>query len=206
MILDRWLTLMGLWGFGRSEETFNSLMSAYTGKGRHYHSQEHLAACLRHLDSCISQVAKPREVELALWFHDSVYRPFSGGNEQKSADWAASFLSENGATGEEVARVHRLIMVTEHNAPTQTKDESILVDIDLSILGADPQTYDLYERGVRNEFKLVPLFMYNKMRAEVLTSFLERPSIYQNEPFATEREHQAKENLRNAISHLVGRA
>jgi len=197
---------MGLWGFARNEETFNSLMSAYAGKGRHYHSQEHIVACLRHLDSCISQVANRREVELALWFHDAIYKPISGGNEKKSADWAATFLSENGATGDEGARVHRLIMVTEHNVPTQTKDESILVDIDLSILGADPQTYDLFERGVRNEYKLVPLFIYKKKRAEVLESFLERPSIYQNEPFATEREHQAKENLRNAISQLLGRA
>ncbi|MGE3296626.1 MAG: hypothetical protein AB7I68_04670 [Porticoccaceae bacterium] len=204
MNLDRWLTLMGRWGFSRNEETFRSLMAAYAGKGRHYHSKEHIAACLRHLDSCISQIAKPHEVELALWFHDAIYKPFSGGNEQKSADWAASFLSENGATGEDVARVHRLIMVTEHNAPTHTKDESILVDIDLSILGADPQTYDLFERDVRSEYKLVPLFMYKKKRAEVLKTFLDRPNIYQNEPFATEREHQAKENLRNAISLLVG--
>lgn len=203
MNLDRWLTLMGLWGFGRNEETFNSLMSAYTEKGRHYHSDKHVAACLRHLDSCISQVAKPREVELALWFHDAIYKPLSDSNEQQSADWAASFLSKNGATGEEIARVHRLIMVTKHNAPTQTKDESILIDIDLSILGADPQTYDLFERGVRNEYKLVPKFMYRRKRAEVLKSFLERPSIYQNEPFSTEHERQARENLRNAISQLV---
>lgn len=206
MTLDRWLALMALWGFGRNEETFRDLISAYTGKGRHYHSQEHVSACLRHLDRCIDHVAKPREVEFALWFHDAIYNPLSGGNERKSADWAAAFLSSNGAEAEEVTRVHRLIMVTEHNAPTRTSDESVLVDIDLSILGADPHIYEVFERGVRAEYRLVPWFIYSRKRAKVLQSFLERPSIYQNEPFATEREQQARANLRNAISRLAGRA
>ena len=206
MNLDRWLALMERWGFGSNEQTFGALVLAYSGKGRHYHSQEHVAACLRHFDSCVDQISQSREVELAIWFHDAIYKPLVGGNERKSAEWATSFLSANGATGDEVARVHRLILVTEHNAPTQTRDESILVDIDLSILGADPKTYDAFERGVRDEYRLVPSFVYRKKRAEVLQGFLDRPRLYQNEPFATEREQQAKENLRNAIFQLLGRA
>jgi predicted metal-dependent HD superfamily phosphohydrolase len=205
MNLDRWLQLMGRWGFSYNEETFSSLVVSYSEKGRHYHTQEHVAACLSHLDRCVSDIDKPREVELALWFHDAIYKPLSDDNEKKSADWAASFLMENRASTNEIGRVHRLIMVTEHNAPIKTKDESFIVDIDLSILGADSDIYDVFERGIRSEYKLVPTFIYRKKRAEILQGFLGRPKIFQNELFSKERERQAKENLVNAVTKLGGR-
>src|SRR5690554_6317807 len=110
---------MEAWGFEPNRKTFESLMSAYSSKGRHYHTTEHISACLRHLDGCVDDLESCREVEIALWFHDAIYNPLSSSNEKGSADWAASFLSESGATDEDAGRVHRLIMVTEHNAPTQ---------------------------------------------------------------------------------------
>lgn len=202
--LDRWLRLMDAWGFLRNEETYNALVASYSAKGRYYHTLDHIAACLRHLDQFAADLTYPREVELALWFHDAIYEPLSGGNERKSAEWAVSFLSENGAPPEATARVHRLIMVTEHNAPTQTVDESVLVDIDLAILGASPETYDVFEQAIRKEYSLVPAFIYRRKRAEILRGFLERDRIYQNEPFCTERERQARENLLKAIIRLGG--
>lgn len=206
MNIERWMRLMGAWGFEPNRETFEALLSAYSEKGRHYHTAEHVSACLRHLDVCLAQVEFPREVEIALWFHDAIYKPLSSNNEEESAAWAASFLSKNGASEAEVARVHRLIMVTEHNAPTKTSDEAVLVDIDLSILGAAPGTYDIFESGVRKEYKLVPSFLYRRKRAEVLRGFLDRERIYTSGCFSVEVECQAKENLSNAVTALEGRA
>ena len=206
MNIERWSRLMEAWGFEPSRETFEALLVAYSEKGRHYHTAEHVSACLRHLDACVAMVEFPKEVEIALWFHDAIYKPLSSNNEKESADWAASFLSEQGATAAEVARVHRLVMVTEHNAPTQTNDEAVLVDIDLSILGADSAIYDIFESGVRKEYRLVPSFLYRKKRAEVLRGFLERQQIYTSGCFSAEVERQAKENLSNAVTALEGRA
>lgn len=197
---------MEAWSFDQNRETFDALMTEYSKKGRYYHTAEHVSACLRHLDGCPAKVERPREVEIALWFHDAIYKPLSSSNEKESADWAASFLSEHGATDAESARVHRLIMVTEHNAPTETRDESVLVDIDLSILGAEVATYDIFESAVRKEYKLVPYFIYRKKRAEVLRGFLERQKIYTSGCFSAEKERQARENLSNAITTLEGRA
>jgi len=205
MTAERWLGLMEAWGFGRNQATFESLMAAYSEKGRYYHTSEHVSVCLRHLDKCVGQLDSPREVEIALWFHDAVYKPLFGRNEKESADWAASFLAECGATREESDRVHRLIMVTEHNAPTQTNDEAALVDIDLSILGADPSVYEIFEKRVRKEYRIVPSFIYRKKRAAVLRGFLERPQIYTSGVFSQVIERQAKENLSNAVSKLEGR-
>jgi predicted metal-dependent HD superfamily phosphohydrolase len=86
MSLDRWLQLMKRWGFSDNEETFSSLVASYSEKGRHYHTQEHVTTCLRHLDRCVSDIDEPREVELTLWFHDAIYKPLSGDNEKESAD------------------------------------------------------------------------------------------------------------------------
>jgi len=206
MTIERWLRLMEAWSFGPNRETFEALLAAYSERGRHYHTAEHVSACLKHLDVCLAQVKFPREVEIALWFHDAIYKPLSSNNEKESADWAASFLSGQGATEAEIARVHRLIMVTEHNAPTQTSDEAVLVDIDLSILGAVPAAYDVFETGVRKEYKLVPSFLYRRKRAEVLRGFLEREKIYTSGCFSSEMECRAKENLSNAVTALEGRA
>jgi predicted metal-dependent HD superfamily phosphohydrolase len=202
MNLERWSELMAAFGFVANEGTFRSLVAAYSEKHRHYHTLEHIRACLQHLDICAAQTNERKEVELALWFHDAIYRPLSGKNEQKSADWATSFLLSNFSRQDMAARVHRLVMVTEHNAPTKTKDESILVDIDLSILGSDADTYDTFEKAIRMEYQTIPMFMYRKRRVEVLSGFLRRPCIYQNEPFQSEREQQARVNLSNAISKL----
>ena len=205
MNIERWLRLMDAWGFGPNRETFESLMNAYSGKGRHYHTVEHVSACLRHLDPCIAALDHPREVEIALWFHDAIYKPFSSSNEKKSADWAASFLSAHGASDEESERVHGLIMATAHNAPAGTKDASVLVDIDLSVLGADPALFDRFEQGVRKEYRLVPTFIYRRKRVEVLSGFLNRRKIYTSGCFPAAVERQAKENLSNAVAKLEGR-
>lgn len=156
-------------------------------------------ACLRQLDRCTHLAQQPTEIEIALWFHDAIYRPLSGDNERKSAEWASRFMIENSATHEAAARVHELIMVTRHNVETKTRDQTLLVDIDLSILGTDEKTYSRFEEAVRREYRLVPSFLYRRKRAEILNSFLLRPAIYRNEPFRSELELQARANLANAI-------
>lgn len=196
---------MGDWGFGSNEETFRALVAAYAQKHRHYHTAEHIDACLVHFDRCVSQMDNPREVELALWFHDAVYCPYAGDSELKSARCAVSFLLGNGAGADVVDRVKRLIMATEHALPPQSKDESILVDIDLSVLGSDSKTYEVFENAVRKEYRFVPGFLYNRKRAAVLQGFLRRACIYGNEPFIAEREERARANLSGVVSDLLRR-
>ncbi len=204
MTLERWRALMRAWGFNDNAATFDALATAYNERGRHYHTIGHVSACLRHLDVFVSKLDAPREVEIALWFHDAVYKPWSSRNERDSADWAASFLIENGASEEDAARVEALIMVTEHQAPTKTRDQAALVDIDLSILGADPDTYELFEQGIRKEYWFVPSFLYRKKRAEILKGFLDRPRIFTAGLFPDEAEHQARQNLTAALTRLKG--
>ena len=198
----RWLALMQRLGFDQNQESFIALTAAYQQRHRHYHSSEHIDACLHHLDRVSEQCQERDEMELSLWFHDAIYKPFSSRNEEESADWAVTFLQQNGADAERCQRVRDLILATCHNAAPEPGDQALLVDIDLTILGASPSAYAEFERNVRREYRWVPGWLYRRKRAGLLRGFLERTRIYANEPFFSEREASARQNLERAITEL----
>jgi len=202
MELQRWKNLMQNLGIPSNESTYEALLKAYSEKHRRYHTGEHIEAILRHLDSAVDLANDIYEIEVALWFHDAVYKQFSAKNELDSAIWASQFLSNNGVSQDRIDRVHSLIMATIHTAETEGSDQLLIVDIDLSILGSSQAVYDQFEKDVRYEYKLVPYFLYRKKRREILASFLERERIYMNDFFHSKLEERARVNLSNAIDSL----
>lgn len=184
------------------EGTGRALIAAYAEPQRHYHTARHLDDCLAKLDESSHLAEDAGEVELALWFHDAVYNPLKTGNELASAEWATRFLREAGAEPGRIERVHALIMATQHSVPATTDDAKLLVDIDLSILGAYEADYAEFERNVRREYRWVPYFLYRKKRREILQSFLDRARIYNLTPFQERFESRARDNLQQAIAAL----
>ncbi|HET8746191.1 MAG TPA: N-methyl-D-aspartate receptor NMDAR2C subunit, partial [Ramlibacter sp.] len=169
---------------------------------RHYHTLQHLRACLAHLDAAATLAQHPVEVELALWFHDAVYDPRCADNEERSAEWAWRSILAAGC-GEEVAqRVQRLVLATHGHAASDDADTRLLLDIDLAILGAAPARFDDYEAQIRAEYAHVPEPQFRLRRSEVLASFLARPRIYLTAAFHDALEHRARENLRRSLAAL----
>ena len=193
---------MSALGLPPSEECYHALHAAYSEKHRFYHTVDHIDAMLTHFDGVKEIAEKPEELELAIWFHDAVYKPLSKTNELDSANWAQTFLATHSYGKAGIERVHNLIMATLHNGNIKTPDEQLIVDIDLAILGAPPDVHDQFERNVRKEYRLVPGFIYRKKRKELLRSFLSSGSIYNLELFQERYEDQAKQNLRSAIGTL----
>ncbi len=187
-----------------SNETFEQLLDAYSQKHRHYHTGVHIEHCLREFDSAAGLACEPAEVELALWFHDAVYDPYSSSNEAKSADLACELLNRHGIGADRVERVRAHIMATRHEAPATLDDSKLVVDVDLSILGVDQDVYAGFEAEVRDEYRWVPGPLFRRKRAEILESFLARPSIYSTAPFRTKYETPARRNLTAAIVALRG--
>ncbi|MBX5461561.1 MAG: hypothetical protein IRZ28_10795, partial [Steroidobacteraceae bacterium] len=175
---------------------------AWSGRGRRYHTVQHLAACLLELDVARNLARKPAEVELALWFHDAVYRTYRNDNEYESAKWAARFLAEHGAAAEVISSVRNLVLATAHASSGLTGDAALVVDIDLSILGQPAAVYDEFERNVRKEYWWVPGGRFAKARCGILRFFLERPSIYHFPLFRERYEAAARVNLERAIRAL----
>lgn len=202
MELQRWKNLMQNLGIPLNESTYEALLKAYSEKHRRYHTGEHINAILGHLDSAVDLANDIYEIEVAIWFHDAIYKPFSAKNELDSAIWASEFLSDNRVSQDRIDRIHSLIMATVHTAETEGNDQLLIVDIDLSILGSSQAVYDQFEKDVRYEYKLVPYFLYRKKRKEILASFLERDRIYMNDFFHSKLEERARVNLSHAISSL----
>jgi predicted metal-dependent HD superfamily phosphohydrolase len=78
---DRWARL---WrqvssGAGAPESIYQELVSLYVQPHRHYHNLRHLAECLAAFDSVRSMANQPVAIELAIWFHDTVYRYAGSG-------------------------------------------------------------------------------------------------------------------------------
>ncbi len=181
---------------------YNQLVAAYSEQHRLYHTLQHLRECLAHLEAAASLAPHPAEVELALWFHDAVYDPQRGDNEERSAEWAWRSILAAGLPEDLAQRVQALVLATKGHSASEDADTRLLLDIDLAILGAAPARFDEYEHQVRAEYGHVPEPEYRFARAEVVAAFLARPRVYLTAAFHDALEHRARENLGRSLAAL----
>jgi predicted metal-dependent HD superfamily phosphohydrolase len=180
------------------------LTAAYSEPHRHYHTQTHIEACLTELEQASAYAVHHNEIRWALLFHDAVYDTHRHDNEIRSADWACRVMAELGRPEDEQARVRGMILATGHSDGPRTADEALLLDADLSLLGADEATFDAYDRSIRAEYEWVPEQRYEQARAKVLQAFLDRPRVYYTAHFRQRYEVAARANLQRAIARLQG--
>ena len=184
-------------------ELLHEVTQRYAEPQRHYHTMQHLDECFANFDTVRSEAMHPAEIELALWFHDAIYDVTCHNNEQQSADWVRSVFLSAGGSISVADRVHALVMVTCHNALPVALDDQILVDVDLSILAATPARFAQYEMQIRAEYAWVLEETYRRKRAEVLQSFLDRPSIYNTAHFKAYSEANARRNLAASVANSL---
>jgi predicted metal-dependent HD superfamily phosphohydrolase len=184
------------------EKLARELTAAYSQPHRRYHNVAHIEKCLEELAGMWSYAVHLEEVRWALLFHDAIYDPPRQDNEARSADWACKVMDELERPEDEKARVRGMILATAHSAEPGTPDEALVLDIDLSILGADEAAFDEYDRAIRAEYSSVPEDEYRKVRAGVLESFLNRPRLYHTAPYRARCEGQARRNLARVLTRL----
>jgi predicted metal-dependent HD superfamily phosphohydrolase len=189
---------------GDGDALMRRLVTAYNEPQRKYHTIQHLTDCLLLLDENLGLAIEPAEVEVALWFHDAIYNVKRSDNEAQSAEWAARELHQAGVSSKRIARVKDNILATRHSARPQGQDQMLLVDIDLSILGAPRARFEEYERQVRAEYGWVPGFIFSRKRREVLSEFLSRNVIYNTPKLHEAFEDQARANLAYSVQQLRG--
>jgi predicted metal-dependent HD superfamily phosphohydrolase len=205
--LDNWKRLWAELGAATaSGGLLNQLVAAYSESHRHYHTLQHLREGLALLDAAAPLARHPAEVELAWWFHDAVYDPTRDDNEERSAKWARDSALAAGVAEDVAQRVQSLVLATRHlagnQAPTDDPDVRLLLDIDLSILGASAGRFDEYERQVRREYAHLDDATWRAGRRRVLQAFLDRPQLYAVPQFREVYEPRARENLRRSLAHL----
>ncbi len=109
----RWGTLWQRLGGSAPAGSFAELEAAYGEPQRHYHSDEHIAACLGHFDTWRHLAGYPDQVELALWTHDLIYDTRRQDNEAASAERTAAWLRDVGLD-QHVEPLRQLILATRH--------------------------------------------------------------------------------------------
>jgi predicted metal-dependent HD superfamily phosphohydrolase len=199
---DRWNRACVALGANNPAGEYDRLVRAWTSWGRRYHTLGHLSACLQELDAAQELATEGAEVEIALWFHDAIYRTYRNDNESRCAAWAATFLLRHGVSDQRARRIRDLVLATRHVGDPVAGDAALVVDVDLSILGQPPDVYDDFERNVREEYRWVPRHWYARKRLQVLRSFLSRRSIYFWPKFRDRYETTARNNIARAIENL----
>ncbi len=198
----RWSTACVEAGIVPGESDYRRVRRAWRGMGRHYHTLAHLDSCLREFDGAREFASRPAEVELALWFHDALYRSWRRDNEARSAALAADML--RGASIETVERIRQMILATMHDDAGFSGDTALVIDIDLSILGAPPDIYSRFESAIRREYWWVPRARYVAGRSKILERFLGRNAIYTHDLFYNRYESAARANISAALETLKG--
>ncbi|MEV4379788.1 metal-dependent phosphohydrolase [Streptosporangium sp. NPDC049644] len=194
-LMARWRSLAG----PEAEPLGRELITRYDEPHRRYHTVTHLEAVLTHIDTLASHAEHPDLVRLAAWFHDAVYDPRRGDNEERSAILAERALPETGLSPEAVATVARLVRLTVTHAPAPgDADGAVLSDADLAILGAVPEIYAAYAAAVREEYAFVPDDAFRSGRAAVLRSLLDLPAIFH----IADLEEAARANIMAELERL----
>jgi predicted metal-dependent HD superfamily phosphohydrolase len=182
----------------------DGLRARYADPARAYHGQRHIDLLLGLHAEVRDRLIAPDAVELAIWYHDAVYVPLSPDNEIESAallraelaGLADPALIETAAVLVLATRTHA---VPPGLSAAVAADCAWFLDMDLSILGAEPGVFDWYDAAIRQEYAIVPEAEWRLRRPRVLATFLARERLYLTEYFHARLDAQARANLRKAI-------
>ena len=179
--------------------------AAYSEPHRHYHDQRHLDDCLRELDQVHGLSKRDRRLlKWAILWHDAIYDPQRPDNEERSAELARRELFQCGVDESEADEVARLIRLTfGHRVEPGDHLGALLVSIDLSILGSDPERYSAYVADVRREYSSVPDELWGTGRTAILKWQLAADPLYPDPLFRERYEAQARRNMEEELKALA---
>lgn len=185
------------------EGLMRSVIAAYAQPPRAYHSFAHVQEVLRHFHS-VPAWQHPREVYLAVLFHDAIYLAGKSDNEARSADLALqaidTFLLRESL---DTHLVRTLIELTAKHGQLDRErlddDTRYFLDCDLAILGAPAEQFDAYNAAVAEEYREVPSLIYRFSRNRFLKALLDAERIFLSDLFHARFDAPARANLRRAL-------
>lgn len=178
--------------------------AAYAQPHRHYHTKRHLDDCLGQLDRVEGLSERERRLlKWAILWHDAIYDPGRGDNEERSAELARFDLAACGVAMDDAEEVARLIRLTfAHRVGRGDRLGALLVSIDLSILGSEPERYAAFVAEVRREYERLPDELWRAGRAAVLKWQLAADPLYPDPDFRARLETQARRNIEEELRSL----
>jgi|SRR5688500_17593450 len=191
------------------EPQWAALEAAYATPPRAYHGWPHVQAVLQHFRE-VAEVgpgwAQPAEAWLAVLYHDAVYEAGQADNEARSAELARAHVARwLPAAGIDADRIAALILLTARHGQLAAggldADAALFLDCDMAILGAEPDVFDAYDRGIAAEYRgKVPGWLFRLNRRRFLKGLLARERIFLSDFFHARLDAQARRNLRRAVT------
>lgn len=180
----------------------------YTEDHRAYHTWSHIDHVHQVMEWLLTRMPADRPaVELAVFFHDAVYRTpdartdSPADNEAASAALARTACALMDLPDDLGAQVHDLVLTTrDHRA--ESREQAVLCDADLAVLASAPATYEVYRRAIRVEYRDVPEAAFRRGRAAVLQELLDRDRIYTTSVMRDRGEAVARRNVAAELAEL----
>lgn len=195
----KWHDLLSTWDVDTllAGRKLGEVFTHYSEPSRFYHTLEHIQLVLETVENLATFARNPGAVKLAAWLHDVIYDSQASDNEERSAEFAMRLCDEFGIP--EGGDVALLILKTKTHDAREDPDAKILLDADLSVLGASETDYRVYAEQIRQEYAWAPESAYRNGRRNVLMRFLARPKIFH---LLGHLEGPARRNLAAEIGQL----
>lgn len=190
-----------------SAALIDDLKERYAEPQRHYHTWDHIEALLAHYHQIVDRLNDPVAVLWALYWHDAIYDPQAGDNEDRSADLLnemahADLADSTRHRADAIIRATKQHMIPDGLSAEDRSDMAFFLDIDLSILATADGVFKAYEDQIRQEYAFVPEEIYVQARNGILKGFLNRDRLYFSDYFHDQWEFRARENLKQSTETL----
>jgi predicted metal-dependent HD superfamily phosphohydrolase len=186
-------------------ELVDAVRRAYASPRRAYHDIHHVEEVIRRFVEVARDVGwqRPREVYLALLFHDAVYVPGSTDNETRSAELArdlvARYLPDPTLDRDRIAQLILLTVAHGKLSPSDVDPEAALfLDCDMAILGSDVEAFEAYDAAIAVEYADIARADYLAGRGAFLGRLLARERIFLSEYGHSRWETAARRNVEGA--------
>ena len=204
-------------GLDLPDAQWAALEAAYAQPPRAYHHFGHVQEVLAHYRDVAAGPgwSRPREVALAVLYHDAVYVAGRADNEARSAELAraqvARWLPGAGIDADRVAWLIELTARHGAHAPgdfaagAEGDDTRHFLDCDMAILGAPWARFERYDRAIAEEYRgVAPGWLFRRKRRAFLRALLGRDRIYLSAFFHARLDAPARENLRRMLGRDAG--
>ncbi|MCW3076021.1 MAG: hypothetical protein JWO32_630 [Bacteroidetes bacterium] len=140
------------------------VLNRYNEPHRFYHTTEHLLDVISQLEK---KGVLDDELFLAAVYHDAVYDPKKGDNEERSAELFMDEAKASGIKDEQKQKIRHFILDTKNHQASSEKSQ-LLIDADLAILNSCFEKLIDYENKIFKEFQFADFKIYKSERIKVL--------------------------------------
>jgi len=186
---------------------YQEIAKKYTTSRRHYHNLQHIDVLLQLCEVYSTQLYGRDVVAFSVFYHDIIYNVLRKDNEPRSAQVAVKRLRALSVPPEKIEQIKLYIEATQTHTITDAVihiyDLQLFLDFDMSILGAEWDTYERYTQQVRREYRIYPNKLYYPGRWQFLRHCLQAEFIFQTAIFRELYEEKAKRNIKREVEETV---